>query len=167
MTVFGESVTLPHAALAGADWADGWTLVLPHGRPTALQAAHRMLGNSPAWVRLLMTLRNRIVALFGLKTAGVAAGAEGQIGGFPVVSERDDQVVLGFNDRHLDFRIVIDVVLESAGGSRVSVTTLVDRHNLFGRFYIAAVTPFHRLIVTSALARLAAGAPSLSAPASG
>lgn len=98
-----------------------------------------------------MALRNTIVGLFGLKGAGTLTGASG---GFPVVSESPDQIVLGFDDRHLDFRIVLDV--SSAGGvQHASVTTLVDRHNLAGRVYIVAVTPFHRLIVRTMLRKLA------------
>lgn len=123
-----------------------------------------MLGGSPAWVRVLMSLRNRIVAVFGLKAAGAGPDTESAIGGFPVVSERPERVVLGFDDRHLDFRIVVDVACEGASASRVSVTTLVDRHNPFGRFYIAAVTPFHRAIVRGALNRLAAGGASVTRP---
>jgi hypothetical protein len=56
-------------------------------------------------------------------------------------------VVLGFDDRHLDFRIVIDVRQDRPSGQTLSVMTLVHRNNLFGRLYLATVMPFHRLIV--------------------
>jgi hypothetical protein len=55
--------------------------------------------------------------------------------------------VLGFDDRHLDFRIVIDVRQDRPSGQTLSVMTLVHRNNLFGRLYLAAVLPFHKLIV--------------------
>lgn len=67
-------------------------------------------------------------------------------GGFPVVSSSRERTVLGFDDRHLDFRIVVDLqVVED--GSVVRVTTLVRRKNLFGRIYLFAAGPFHRRIV--------------------
>jgi hypothetical protein len=69
---------------------------------------------------------------------------------FPVLSTSDHQVVLGFDDWHLDFRIVMEAA-ESKQGTRLRATTLVRRKNLFGRLYIALVGPFHRMIVPAAL----------------
>ncbi|MBC7151677.1 MAG: DUF2867 domain-containing protein [Rhizobium sp.] len=153
--VFPEDPALPHPALLQADWADRYAVISPEQGMPAIRAAQLALGQSPAWVRRLLDLRNRLVAPFGLKAAEMKLGEAGSVGAFPIVSERDEQVVLGFNDSHLDFRIVIDVASAGAAGSRVSVTTLVDRHNAFGRLYILAVTPFHRLIVKTTLGRLA------------
>lgn len=150
-----EDLALPHSALPDADWADRYVVLSPERGMPAIRAARLALGQSPAWVRGLLMLRNRIVAPFGLKAAEMKLGEAGSVGAFPVVSARDDQVVLGFDDRHLDFRIVVDVAPAGADGSRIAVTTLVDRHNLFGRLYILGVTPFHRLIVRTTLARLA------------
>lgn len=113
-----------------------------------------MFGRSPRWVGLLLSLRNRIVGLFGLKSAELGI-AEGQtIGAFPVVSARDDQVVLGFDDSHLNFRIVLDVTAAGAQARKIAITTLVERRNLFGRIYIFVITPFHKLIVRTLLARM-------------
>ena len=36
------------------------------------------------------------------------------------------------------------------------MTTAVHCHNLFGRVYLFVISPFHRLVVRSALARAAA-----------
>lgn len=154
MRIVAEPVVLPHVALTGADWADRWSIVMPGRSHLALGAAQDMLGHPPVWVEMLMSIRNRIVALFGLKKAELGVDDGEQVGGFPVVYERPERVVLGFDDSHLDFRIVVDVEPEGEAGSRISVTTLVKRHNLFGRLYIAVVTPFHRLIVRTTLARL-------------
>jgi len=57
---------------------------------------------------------------------------------------------LGLDDRHLDFRIIVDR-REVNSGFRLRATTLVERHNVFGRLYIAVITPFHRLIVQSVM----------------
>ena len=82
------------------------------------------------------------------------AGTPETIGIFPVVSETPDRLVAGFNDRHLDFRVVVDVV--GADGSRhVTATTLVLTHNLLGRTYLAIIMPFHRLIVPAMLRQVA------------
>jgi hypothetical protein len=72
------------------------------------------------------------------------------IGISPVVSQSPDRLVAGFNDRHLDFRVVVDVA--SPGDTRqVTATTLVKTHNWLGRRYLAVILPFHRLIVPALL----------------
>lgn len=155
MSIALEPVSLPHPALPEADWADRYVFSGAGPQGTALEVSKRMLGRPPGWIRGLMALRNRIVSLFGLKAADLGVADAATVAGFPVVSERDGQVVLGFNDSHLDFRIVVDVEAKGADDSKVAVTTLVRRHNAFGRLYIAVVTPFHRVIVRSTLGRLA------------
>ena len=152
MSIVAEPVALPHPALPDADWADCWSIETGGRGLTAAQAAASIFSHPPLWVRWLMRLRNAAVSLFGLKNAGAM---EGETGGFPVVSQSPERIVLGFNDRHLDFRIVLDVTAKGEG-ERVSVTTLVTRHNALGRVYIAFVAPFHRVISRTMLARLRA-----------
>jgi hypothetical protein len=156
MSPVSRPVSLPHPLLPAADWADRFTLGLPVDNLTAREAARLALENPPGWVRRLMALRNALVAPFGLKGAAEELKtSEVEIGGFPVVSASDDRVVLGFDDRHLDFRIVIDVMADRPRGQTLSVMTLVHRNNLFGRLYLAAVMPFHKLIVRTALTGVA------------
>ena len=47
------------------------------------------------------------------------------IGIFPVISQTPDRLVAGFNDSHLDFRVVVDVATHGAG-QQVTATTLVQ-----------------------------------------
>jgi len=149
-----EIVTLPHPALPAADWADCYVVSVKGADMRAIDAARRVLGSAPGWVRSLLALRNRLVGLVGLKSAELKVGTAGSVGAFPIVSESNGQVVLGFDDKHLDFRIVVDVRPNGGHGSLVAVTTVVARHNLGGRVYIAVITPFHKAIVKSLLNRL-------------
>ena len=149
-----ETARLPHPALPSADWADCYAVTTPNHDATALDLARKMFGRSPRWVGLLLSLRNRIVGLFGLKSAELGIAEGERIGAFPVVSARDDQVVLGFDDSHLNFRIVWHVTAAGSQAWKLAVTTLVDRHNLFGRIYIFVITPFHKLIVRTLLVRM-------------
>jgi hypothetical protein len=146
---------LPHPALPTANWADCYEVEVNASHLSAIDAARMAVGRFPLWVRLLMRMRNAATSLVGLKpgTAHSSSDIE-MIGIFPVVGKSDSQVVLGFDDRHLDFRLVIEV--RNAGGTRqiVSATTLVNRKILLGRIYIAVITPFHRLIVVSTLTAL-------------
>jgi hypothetical protein len=143
------------ALLAGAQFVDAYSVAVDDAALDARHAAERMFSRSPRWIDALLTLRNYLVAPFGLKTgARTGAGTPETIGIFPVVSETPDRLVAGFNDRHLDFRVVVDVV--GADGSRdVTATTLVLTHNLLGRAYLAIILPFHRLIVPAMLRQVA------------
>lgn len=113
-----------------------------------------MLASPPDWISGLMAARNVLVTPFGLRTPVPGrTGAPEAIGAFPIVSEAPERLVAGFDDRHLDFRVVVDVV-RTGGGSRVTATTLVRTHNLLGRAYLAAVLPFHRIIVPAMLRQI-------------
>ena len=73
---------------------------------------------------------------------------------FPVILSTPTQSVMGFDDRHLDFRIVVETETLPDRQTAVRMMTLVKRHNLLGRFYLAAIMPFHKLIVANTLSRV-------------
>ena len=144
------------ALLAGAQFVDAYSVAVEDAALDARRAAEKMLARGPQWIESLMTLRNRLVAPFGLKTPSPAGSASAEaIGIFPIVSETPDRLVAGFNDKHLDFRVVIDVAGVGAE-QRVTATTVVLTHNLLGRAYLAIILPFHRLIVRSMLGQVVA-----------
>ncbi|MCZ3375901.1 uncharacterized protein DUF2867 [Rhizobium sp. ERR 922] len=156
---------MPHPALPDADWADCYELSIPNSDLTAIAAARSMLSRFPIWARLLIRVRDAITSLFGLKSSSDLRAQElEKIGFFPVVSKSDNQVVLGFDDRHLDFRVVIDVRDDDQGRRLVDATTLVRRNILLGRIYLAIITPFHRLIVATMLADLGKRLRAVSLP---
>ena len=148
-------VALPHAALPAGDWADAYRVTIATPFQTARSAGEAAFSTFPFWVNALMALRNLIVTPFGLKTGAAEKPVTARIGFFPVISEADEQVVVGMNDRHLDFRCVIDITDRDAGPQGVTIATIIKRHNWLGRTYLATIMPFHRLIVRTALARLA------------
>jgi hypothetical protein len=142
--------------LAGAQFSDAFSVEMDGAGLDARQAAERMLGRGPRWIDLLMRLRNTLVAPFGLKTPSPNQPASaGTIGIFPVLSETPGRIVAGFDDSHLDFRVVVDVA--AAGhGQRVTATTLVLTHKLLGRVYLTIILPFHRLVARTMLRQVAA-----------
>jgi hypothetical protein len=144
------------ALLAGAQFIDAYRIGLADPALDARRAAEKMLARGPRWIDALLTLRNLIVAPFGLKTSAPnESGTADIIGLFPVLSQTPERLVAGFDDKHLDFRIVVDVA--TSGGSRnVTATTLVKTHNLLGRTYLAVIMPFHRLVVRGMLRQVAA-----------
>ena len=141
--------------LAGAQYVDAFRVTVDGDALDARHAAERMMARGPRWIEALLALRNRLVAPFGLKTpVPIGTGDTDTIGIFPVVSETPDRLVAGFNDRHLDFRVVVDVA-SSGHGQQVTATTLVLTHNLLGRTYLAIILPFHRLIARTVMRQIA------------
>ena len=104
---------------------------------------------TPAWGTALLNLRNRIVAPLGLRTE-----FEQDCAMFPVTYDTENELNMGFDDSHLNFRIT---VMQDQG--RVYMATWVHRNNWIGRVYLAAVMPFHILMSRDAVGRIAKGAP--------
>ncbi|MBH5401589.1 DUF2867 domain-containing protein [Bradyrhizobium sp. CNPSo 4010] len=140
--------------LAGAQFADAFRVEIGTAAVNAREACTRMVLHGPRWIDALLRLRNILVRPFGLKTSGEGAPAPGgMIGLFPVLSETPEQLVAGFDDLHLDFRIVVDVSGDAAS-RQVTSTTLVRTHNLLGRTYLALIMPFHKLVVRNMMGRI-------------
>ncbi len=155
-----EDTTAP--LLVGAGFADAYRLIVDGPALNATAAAQRVFARTPRWISALLAARNRLGAAIGLKGAGETAfdsdlplEKRRRIGFFPVVSETQNRVVLGFDDWHLDFRVVVDVTSLAADRQQVTATTLVRTHNRTGRAYLAVIIPFHRVIVRTLLAQAA------------
>jgi hypothetical protein len=143
--------------LPAATFLDAYCLEIAEPDLDAMTAARRIMDRTPGWVNHLMRLRNLAVSPFGLKTGPQAAAREaiGSVIRFPIIEKSPTAVIVGLNDKHLDFRIVIET--HSADGQTTSVrlTSLVAPHNVLGRAYLAIVLPFHRRIVPAMLNRAA------------
>jgi hypothetical protein len=140
--------------LTGAQFCDAFSVTIDDATLDARRAAERIFARQPRWVTMLMAARDRIVTPFGLKTEKIARSASNKVGFFPVLSETPERLVAGLDDKHLDFRVVIDVA--GTTQRRVTVTTIVLTHNRLGRLYLAIITPFHRVIVRALLRQIAA-----------
>lgn len=119
-------------------------------------------GNPSRCFRVLLAFRDALVVPFRVKTsaqlrAQVKCAAASHIGFFPVISRTADEVVIGADDRHLDFRTSV-LVRRNALVERckVIVTMVVHSHNRFGQLYLLVIAPFHLLVVRSNLQRAGA-----------
>jgi hypothetical protein len=148
----------------GAHLADAFAIALPAGAPQDTELlARAVFGNPAPWFRALLACRDAIVAPFGVKTS---AQVRRQLGGdapathidfFPIMARHPNELIVGEDDRHLDFRAsVLQRATAGGTGRELVATTAVHCHNLFGRIYLFVITPFHRLVVRSFLARAAA-----------
>ncbi|MEO6920746.1 MAG: DUF2867 domain-containing protein [Collimonas sp.] len=138
------------ALLPGHDFVDAYQVVVHFPGLEARPAADAIIKHPPGWIKQLMATRNGVVRLFRLKTVEIGVddprSSQRTVGGFPLVAQSPQEVVLGFDDKHLDFRISV-TVLQGPAATQVTVSTVVKTNNLLGRVYLAAVMPFHRVIV--------------------
>lgn len=144
------TVRLPNAWLPGADWADRYEVLVLSERMTAAEAAWRVLGSAPRWVRNLLCFRNRLVPLIGLNATADTRHSD-LVASLPLMHSDDSQTVFGYDDHHLLFRLVVDVREGPADSQVVGMTTLVRCRSLLGRLYLAAAIPFHKAIIPSLL----------------
>ncbi len=140
-----------------ADLIDSFAARLPLAFEGDIRTiAKAVLGRPAPWFRALLMLRDGIVRPLGLRTSAQvreATSEERRIDFFPVLSEDEDELILGENDRHLDFRLSLLLQKTDGGANIVIATTVVQCHNRLGRVYLAAIKPFHRLVVRSNLRR--------------
>jgi Protein of unknown function (DUF2867) len=140
-------------ALGRIDYLDVFSTDVPRGA-TLEEVARTVLAGRPP---RLMRLRDALVRPFGLKTTPRGPRrpphfVQGErVGLFRVFLRSEDELVLGEDDRHLDFRVCLRV----AGDGPATLPTLVRFHNVFGRAYFACIRPFHALVVKRMLGRAA------------
>lgn len=143
------------------DLADAYSIELPAGAShNPEELARFMFSNVPGWSRALMGLRDLLVAGLGLKTgaqlvATTPEQAAQRVGFFKIYTRRASEIVMGEDDKHLDFRLSLLCSSPSPQGRRLTVSTVVRCHNRLGRAYIFAIAPFHRCIVRACLRRAA------------
>ncbi len=108
----------------------------------------------------LVQLRNLIVKPLGLKTSDEiepdapaprdrALDVGDRIGFFKIYRISEHEIILGEDDVHQDFRVSLYRQVEAP--SKLYAATCCQRHNLFGYAYLAAILPFHKMIVKGML----------------
>ncbi|MGO4855602.1 DUF2867 domain-containing protein [Phaeovulum sp. W22_SRMD_FR3] len=145
-----------HRHIAPGDYTDCWALPGNTPAPAALAQAFTTL---PGWFTALLALRNRIVAGMGLRTdtpdgaprADLAALRQGDwIGLFQIHALSTEEAIIGTDDKHLDFRLVI-----GRADGQIYFGSWIHPHNIWGRIYLTLVLPFHHPILRDTLRRAA------------
>jgi hypothetical protein len=144
--------------LPAAYFHDATSISVDDTGATALDYFLKALRETPAWVDLMMSARNHIVSMLGLKNLGKLSRLDpdkpgsayvvgDRVGIFTLIMNSPGEVLLGDKDRHLDVTLSVHK-LHSMGDAQamVTVTTVVHVHNWFGRLYMLPVTPMHRII---------------------
>lgn len=121
------------------DYADAIIAPLPPGAPDhpALWARRLFsLRTMPPWVVAALAVRQVLVPLLGIRRAADDV--------FDIREQHEDEVLLGVDDRHLDFRCGVAV---DPAARLLRVTTAVRLHGWRGRAYFLPVRVLHPLVV--------------------
>ena len=133
-----------HERILSTDFID--CFVVNSSVPT--RKAAEIIVQFPRWAQVLFAVRRVVATPFGLSNDGPPA--EDKVGAFPVELETEKEFVAGFDDKHLNFRVS---VISQSG--QVYLATWVHPHNIWGRFYLSGILPFHVMIARDALRRVA------------
>ena len=147
--------TATRTALPDPDLCDAYAMQTSR-KMSVSEIAGLIFQRTPLWVKSLMAARNLLMKPFGLKTSVRHLAPERKrFGMFPVLQTGPNHLVLGLDDKHLDFRIVLEVQPVGDGtASLVTLGTNVKCHNTLGHVYLAVVKPFHRRIAQAMLAQV-------------
>ena len=137
--------SLLHERMSSTDFVDCYSVE----SELSPRKAAEIITRFPSWARFLMQLRGVITSPFGLSNDGPEA--DDKLGAFPVELENKHELIAGFNDKHLDFRVSV-----MSKDGQVSLATWVHTNNIGGQLYLMAILPFHILIARNALARIRA-----------
>lgn len=136
-----ERAHLARAAFDQVDFSDAWRLPRLRRTPDDPQVwASAIFPDLSHRVPALLKVRNLLVRFVGIEPGDSRA--------FETVAQDGDELLLGSDASHLDFRasILVDTYT-------VTVTTVVKIHNRRGRLYMAVVSRFHPFIVRRMLRR--------------
>lgn len=163
--------TLPNNSILNTshkeyDYVDSFQGVLNdnENKFTSADIGKAFFSSGPKWVGKLFTLRNIVVSIFGLKTSGDITYRENQLenfkcelgeqlGLFKVFAKTENEIILGGDDKHLNFRVSLFLNKKTKETKKkdLIVSTTVEFNNWFGRLYFLPVRPFHKLIVPTML----------------
>ncbi len=151
-----------HGFVGKSDFLDCYSVDIGRADVPLIEVAQRIFTGLPCWINSLLAARDIGVGFVGLKKTSslprndvirpsVEVGEP--INFFRVRSIDENEVILGEDDRHLDFKIAVHRDCERP--SRISLATWVHTHNPLGDAYLRMISAFHVLIVNARLAALA------------
>lgn len=133
------------------DFSDAFAIDTRGVRLDARGWTQAIFGSAPPWVVALMGVRQLLVGLIGIErhTPGALRDLAGD----------DDEVMLGADAGHLDFRASL-----RRDPGRITLTTVVRLRNRRGRAYFAVVRRLHPYVVRAMLYRAVARASDMHRP---
>ncbi len=147
-----EQSAIDRRMVDGAHFKDAYRVSLSKDA-AAVQVFQAVFAHHPWWMKLVLIVRNVLASAVGLATPSMAevlhptfasGYAVGQkIGVWPIFAVSATELIVGRDNKHLDFRL--SVLTHRVGAMpSATISTVCLAHNAFGRLYLLAVAPFHK-----------------------
>lgn len=146
--VFDFTTPLVESSLDQIDFRD--TFATQNKKDSLECLAHKIFNQPSVFIKFLFLVRNTLVKLIGLSSSKPKDYNEdykvgGYVGFFRIYEIKEEEIILGLNDKHLNFRV--SIFNDSETKFNIKVTTIVQFNNKAGLFYMNAIKPFHRIVV--------------------
>lgn len=147
-----------HNNMKSIDYFDSYMVIKE--TQDSIQKITERIFTLPIWVKTLLNLRYYVfVKPLGLKTGKKEENNiekkrndvyRNNFGSISIVSSNSNEIIMGDNDKHLDYRI--SIYKQNDGiFTKIVLTTFVKFNNKLGKTYFAIIRPFHKLVVNSLL----------------
>jgi hypothetical protein len=145
---FGIKTYLSETSLPQIDFTDTFSTTNYHD--DLVTVANKIFNQTPAWIKGLFALRHILVKLVGIESKlpadfNTELKVGGYIGFFKIYAIEKNEILLGLDDEHLNFRV--NIVDSKERQYNIKVITSVEYNNSKGRLYMQTIKPFHRLVV--------------------
>jgi hypothetical protein len=150
------TTSLAMRSLSSIDFADAFKCPLSENQPQNIDSVTRAIFSTmPGWISELLEFRNTIVRPLGIKTSVDSVSIDNNqgelkpgvtVGIFKVIERKEDEILLGEDDKHLNYRISVQLEHEEEK-CWIIVSTVVQFNNWLGRAYFVPVKPVHKIIV--------------------
>jgi len=148
-----SSSVLDRQLIETAYFRDSYRALLRHQRAGVVDIFVAIFAHHPQWMKAILIVRNRIASWCGLEAPTVSEiihfkikssyAVGDKIGVWPIFSLTETELVVGRDNKHLDFRLSVLKVGEE-GAESVIVSTICMVHNTFGKIYLFFIIPFHK-----------------------
>lgn len=110
---------------------------------------------SPLWIKTLFSIRRFLTKMVGIETPQIREDNSpfcvgGSIGNFKIYSILQNEIIVGRDDSHLNFRGVITNHPDFIHYN-IQVSTLVSYKNIKGRIYMFFISYFHKVVTKNML----------------
>ncbi|WP_456776534.1 DUF2867 domain-containing protein [Bradyrhizobium sp. USDA 4369] len=144
---------IDRALLLRCDYCESIPVTLSRPDLSVVDAFFAIFGHRPGWMKAILICRNMLAAPFGLEVSRsrdilsverqpIYSAGDSMLG-WTVFVHTQDELIVGRDNAHLDFRVSL-LREDPNAQARMMVSTVCDAHNPFGVIYLKTVLPFHK-----------------------
>lgn len=138
-----------HEKAKGRGYEDAFAFRLEDDTQDARSVYLAIFGKLPKPVRFMISLRNKLVGLFGFETSpeGMNITADkitegAKAGAMTILKATAGEVIVGSEERHM----AVWISLQNHEDGLYTLSTRVNLHTGIGRAYMKVIKPFHKVI---------------------